>query len=151
MRAVIQRVKQARVLIDSSTFSSIGNGLLVLLGVEGEDMEEDVSWLSVKVANLRIIGDAGGKMNRSIKETGGEVLVVSQFTLFADTKKGNRPSFTRSAKREKANFFYEMFNKLLSEELGRNVQTGKFGAMMEIELINDGPVTIILDSRRKEI
>lgn len=150
MRAVIQRVSQASVAIAGNVKSAIGRGLLVLLAVEDADTDADLEWLSGKIARLRIFDDANGVMNLSVKETGGEVLVVSQFTLFASTRKGNRPSYIRSAKPEVAIPRYENFVVHLAQELGRPVQTGEFGAMMDISLVNDGPVTIIMDSKLRE-
>ena len=150
MRAVIQRVSQASVAIAGNVKSAIGRGLLVLLAVEDADTDADLEWLSGKIARLRIFDDANGVMNLSVKETGGEVLVVSQFTLFASTRKGNRPSYIRSAKPEVAIPRYENFVVRLAQELGQPVQTGEFGAMMDISLVNDGPVTIIMDSKLRE-
>lgn len=150
MRAVIQRVSEASVSIHGREKSAIGRGLLVLLAVEETDTEEDLEWLSGKVARLRIFNDENGLMNRSVQETGGDILVVSQFTLFASTKKGNRPSYSRSAKPETAIPLYERFVSRLEQELGKTVQTGEFGADMNVRLMNDGPVTIIVDSKAKE-
>ncbi len=148
MVAVIQRVRKASVTIDNEQFSSIANGLLVLLGVSFSDTDEDVKWMVQKIANLRIFSDSEMKMNLSLKDINGEVLVVSQFTLLANTKKGNRPSFTEAAKQDLAIPLYEMFIKRIQTHLNNEVKTGKFGADMKVELLNDGPVTIILDSKQ---
>jgi D-aminoacyl-tRNA deacylase len=150
MRLVVQRVKKASVYIDNYSHAAINTGLLVLLGVEDGDELEDINWLVTKVCSLRIFSDSEGKMNLDIKQTNGSVLIVSQFTLYASTKKGNRPSFIRSAKPEIAIPLYEKFIHELEKLLDKPCQTGKFGANMQIELINDGPVTIILDSKTKE-
>lgn len=150
MRAVIQRVSEASVTIDHSVKSSIQSGLLILLGIEEADKQEDIDWLSSKIARLRIFNDENGVMNLSVIETGGEILVVSQFTLHASTKKGNRPSYIKAAKPDIAIPLYEQFVKQLKNESGLTVLTGEFGAMMEIKLINDGPVTIIIDTKLKE-
>jgi D-tyrosyl-tRNA(Tyr) deacylase len=151
MRAVIQRVKHARVLIDGVTRGSIGNGLLVLLGIEDPDGMEDIQWLSNKLINLRIFNDAEGVMNQSVAETAGELLLVSQFTLFASTKKGNRPSYIRASKPEIAIPVYEKMIWQLEKDLGKRIQTGEFGADMQVELINDGPVTILIDTKQKDL
>jgi D-aminoacyl-tRNA deacylase len=150
MRAVIQRVSEARVTIGGQVKAAIGPGLLVLLAVEDPDNVEDVEWLSGKILRMRIFDDDQGVMNRSILETGGEILVVSQFTLFASTKKGNRPSYSRSARPEFAIPIYEQFVSRLSGALGKPVATGEFGAHMVVGLSNDGPVTIIIDSKDRE-
>lgn len=150
MRAIVQRVLEASVEIEGKIFSRIKEGMLVLLGVEENDSAEDVSWLAAKVANTRIFSDNNGLMNRSVNDISGEVLVVSQFTLFASTRKGNRPSFIRAAKPEFARLHYEMFCKQLSQELSRQVKTGVFAAEMKITLINNGPVTLIFDTKVKE-
>ncbi len=150
MRAVIQRVNKASVTIGGEMKSSIKNGLLVLLGIENEDNIGDVEWLSGKISRLRIFDDAEGVMNRSITEVGGDVLCISQFTLHAKTKKGNRPSYIHAAKPEIAIPLYEQFNNQLSKDIAKEVKTGEFGAEMKVELINDGPVTIIIDTKRKE-
>jgi D-tyrosyl-tRNA(Tyr) deacylase len=142
MRAVIQRVTRASVTIDQSVYSRIGHGLLVLLGIEDTDNEEDIQWLSGKIINLRIFNDAGGVMNLSVKDIGGDILLVSQFTLHASTKKGNRPSYIRASKPEIAVPLYEKMIRQLSDDLGKPIQTGQFGADMKVELLNDGPVTI---------
>jgi D-tyrosyl-tRNA(Tyr) deacylase len=150
MRAVIQRVSEAELTIGGNVTSSIGNGLVVLLAVEEADTIEDVEWLSGKIVRLRIFDDAAGLMNRSVQDVQGEILLVSQFTLFASTKKGNRPSFSRSAKPEVAVPLYEKFVTRLSADLGEPVKTGQFGAHMLVKLINQGPVTIIIDSKARE-
>ena len=150
MRIVIQRVSEASVTIEGSVFSSIGQGYLILVGVCEEDTEEDVEWLVKKVVGLRVFNDEAGVMNLSIMDVGGEALVVSQFTLYASYKKGNRPSWFRAGSHEHSIPLYETFCKQLSEQLGKSVGTGKFGADMKVQLINDGPVTICMDSRNKE-
>lgn len=150
MRVVIQRVSRASVTIDGQVVSSIGKGLLVLLGVGENDTEEDVDWLAKKTVALRIFDDDEGVMNRSLMETDGEALVVSQFTLMASTKKGNRPSYIHAAKHEISIPLYNSFCRKMSGEMGKNVGTGEFGADMKVELINDGPVTICMDSKNKE-
>jgi D-tyrosyl-tRNA(Tyr) deacylase len=147
---VVQRVTSASVTIGGIVTSSIGAGLLVLVAFEEADNPEDNEWLAGKIARLRIFNDEQGVMNRSAQETGGEILVVSQFTLFASTRKGNRPSYTRSAKPEIAVPLYETFVKRLESELGRAVATGQFGADMKVALVNDGPVTIVIDSKLRE-
>ena len=150
MRIVAQRVSRASVTIDGKVKSSIGQGMMVLLGIEEADNEEDVEWLCAKLAKMRIFGDENDAMNLDINQIEGSFLVVSQFTLHAMTKKGNRPSFIRAARPEQAIPLYELFVRRLNEVSGRAVLTGEFGAMMEVELINDGPVTIIMDSKNKE-
>ena len=150
MRAVIQRVLEASVKIDGVCVSKIGPGLLVLLGVEEGDTEEDVAWLSGKVARMRIFSDDDGKMNRSVTEAAGEIIVVSQFTLHASTKKGNRPSFLKSAAPAVSEPLYEEFCMAMEKEIGQPVGRGVFGADMQVALVNDGPVTIIIDSRARE-
>jgi len=150
MRAVIQRVSEASVTIDKAVKGAIGSGLLVLLAVEEADNAEDIEWLSRKIVRLRIFNDDAGVMNRSVQETGGEILLISQFTLFASTKKGNRPSYSRSARPEIAIPLYEQFIQRLTAELGQPIQTGTFGADMKVALINDGPVTVIIDSKNRE-
>lgn len=150
MRAVIQRVTSAAVSIGGKEKSAIGQGLLILLGVGHEDGLEDLEWLVKKVAGLRIFDDENGVMNRSVVEIGGEALVVSQFTLMASTKKGNRPSYIGAAGHEKAIPLYEAFCKALSEAIGKPVGTGEFGADMQVSLVNDGPVTICIDTKNKE-
>ena len=150
MKAVIQRVQSASVLVEGTTISSIGTGCLVLLGVHVDDEPEDLEWLVGKVARLRIFSDADGVMNCSVNEVGGAILVVSQFTLYASTKKGNRPSYIAAARPEKAVPMYEQFVALLEKETGIKVLTGSFGADMKVNLVNDGPVTIVIDSRNKD-
>ncbi len=150
MRIVIQRVGHASVSINKVVKASIGKGFLVLLGVEDADTMEDVEWLVHKVVNLRVFDDDQGVMNRSVLDTGGEILVVSQFTLFASYKKGNRPSWLRAARHEHSIPLYEAFCKCMSTALGKPVATGEFGADMKIELMNDGPVTICMDTKNKE-
>ena len=150
MRAVVQRVTQANVVINNSIRSAISNGLLVLVGIEDADTQEDVVWLSGKIVNLRIFGDASGVMNESVKDQGGDILVVSQFTLHASTKKGNRPSYIRASKPPIAIPLYEKFVQQLQTDLGKPVYTGEFGADMKVSLLNDGPVTIVIDSKNKE-
>lgn len=150
MRTVIQRVQRASVTVNGSTVSSIGQGLLLLLGVEAADTEEDVQWLCRKVLGLRIFDDEEGVMNCNITDVGGDIIVVSQFTLMASYKKGNRPSWIRAAGHEHAVPMYESFVAALREGLGKPVGTGIFGAEMQVELVNDGPVTICMDTKNKE-
>ncbi|WPQ63931.1 D-aminoacyl-tRNA deacylase [Chitinophaga sancti] len=150
MRAVIQRVTRASVTVDDQTTGSIQTGLLVLLGIEDADNAEDITWLSNKLVNLRVFGDAEGVMNLSVKEVDGGILLVSQFTLFAATKKGNRPSYIRASKPEIAIPLYEQMIQQLSQDLGKPVATGIFGADMKVDLLNDGPVTILIDTKNKE-
>ncbi|HPE97578.1 MAG TPA: D-aminoacyl-tRNA deacylase [Chitinophagales bacterium] len=150
MRAVIQRVSKASVTVDGEVISRIGTGLLVLLGVEDADTPEDADWLVRKIIQLRIFADEQGLMNKSLQDVHGDLLVVSQFTLFASTKKGNRPSFIRSARPDHAIPLYEEFVQLAESLLGRQVATGSFGAMMEVDLVNSGPVTITIDTKNKE-
>jgi D-aminoacyl-tRNA deacylase len=150
MRAVIQRVSQASVTIDGKIVGEIGIGLLILLGIEDADNDEDIDWLATKLAKLRIFSDAKGKMNASITEVSGRALVVSQFTLHAATKKGNRPSFIRAARPEVAIPLYEKFLSRLEQELGQPVERGVFGADMKVALLNDGPVTICMDTKARE-
>ncbi|HUM64636.1 MAG TPA: D-aminoacyl-tRNA deacylase [Chitinophagaceae bacterium] len=150
MRAVIQRVSKAAVTINGTVYAQIGSGLLVLLGIEDADTDDDVAWLSLKIVNLRIFDDEAGVMNVSVKDTGGEILLVSQFTLHASTKKGNRPSYIKASKPGIAVPLYQKMKNQLSADLGRSVQTGEFGADMKVELLNNGPVTIIIDSKNKE-
>lgn len=149
MIAVIQRVSHASVTIDEIINSKIGRGLLVLIGIESADTEEDIEWLSNKIANLRIFNDDQGVMNVSVRDGGGEILAVSQFTLQASTKKGNRPSYIKAAGPETARPIYERFVMSLAENLGMPVQTGEFGGDMKVSLLNDGPVTIIIDTKNK--
>jgi len=150
VRAVVQRVSEARVLVEGTPLATIGAGLLALLAVEPADTPEDIAWLSGKLVRLRIFNDDHGMMNRSVTDIAGEILVVSQFTLFASTKKGNRPSFSRSAAPQIAIPLYESFLKQLSADLGRPIQAGRFGADMAVHLVNDGPVTIIIDTKLRE-
>jgi len=150
MRAVIQRVSQASVTIDQKQHAAIGPGLLVLVGIEEGDDEEDIDWLAGKIARLRVFNDANGVMNLSVQEVGGELLAVSQFTLHASTKKGNRPSYIRAARPEIAIPLYENFLRALEHEAARPVQRGEFGADMKVALVNDGPVTILMDSKSRE-
>ncbi len=150
MRAVIQRVKRCAVAIDGRTHSSIGSGMLVLLGVRQDDAEEDAKYLAQKCASLRIFDDSGGVMNCSVKDAAGSVMVVSQFTLYGDTRKGNRPGYTDAAPPEKAEALYTKFVDLVKEALGSDrVATGVFRAMMDVELVNDGPVTVMVESKRR--
>jgi D-tyrosyl-tRNA(Tyr) deacylase len=149
MIAVIQRVSQASVTIENEVVASIQSGILLLLGIEDEDTQEDIDWLSSKIVNLRIFDDVDGVMNRSIKEVGGEMIIVSQFTLHASTKKGNRPSYIKAAKPTIAIPLYEQFIKQIELDLGKGIQTGKFGADMNVALINDGPVTLIINTKNK--
>jgi len=148
MRAVVQRVKESRVEVKGRTVGAIGSGLLILLGVGADDSEKDCHYLATKIARLRIFPDEGGLMNRSLLDTGGAALVVSQFTLWGDCRKGRRPSFARAARPEKAKVLYEQFIGCL-KEMGIHVETGRFQEMMEVSLINDGPVTLILDSHKE--
>ncbi len=150
MRAVLQRVTHASVKINDDRKSSIGQGYLVLLGCENADTEEDIEWLSKKICNLRVFDDENGVMNKSILDVGGEILVVSQFTLWASYKKGNRPSYLRAGSHEVTVPLYERFLEVLSEQLGKPVASGEFGAYMKVELLNDGPVTICMDTKNKE-
>ena len=150
MRAVIQRVEKASVVILEKEIAKINQGMLVLLGIEIEDAKEDALWLANKVVALRIFSDEKGVLNKSITQSGGEVIVVSQFTLHAKTKKGNRPSYIKAARPDHAIPLYEQFKKDLSEAIGSQVQSGEFGADMKVSLINDGPVTIIIDTKNKE-
>lgn len=150
MRALLQRASEASVTVDEVVVGKIGQGLVILLGVEDADSEDDAAWLAMKIAKLRIFSDEAGLMNQSVQDINGGLLVVSQFTLHASTKKGNRPSFIRAARPEKAIPLYEAFVRLLSMEAARPVETGRFGADMKIALINDGPVTIWMDSQNRE-
>lgn len=149
MRIVLQRVKSASVAIEGSVVGEINQGFLLLVGVGPDDTRDDASYLARKIAGMRIFSDENGKMNLSIDQVGGKILSVSQFTLFADTKKGNRPSFTGVASPEAANKLYEEFNEILRTEYGLTVETGEFGADMQVSLVNDGPVTIILDTKNQ--
>jgi D-tyrosyl-tRNA(Tyr) deacylase len=150
MKTVIQRVSQSSVTINNEIVSQIQKGLLVLVGIEDTDQQEDIQWLSSKIANLRIFADENDIMNLSVKEINGDVIVVSQFTLHASTKKGNRPSYIKASKPNIAVPLYESFVKQMELELGKKVQTGRFGADMKVSLVNDGPVTIIMDTKNKE-
>ncbi len=150
MRAVVQRVSRASIAVDGKEIAAIGNGLLILLGITDEDNKEGLMWLVRKIANLRIFNDAEGVMNHSLLDVNGEAIVVSQFTLYASTKKGNRPSYIKAAKPDVAVPLYEAFVQELEKELGKKVGTGIFGADMKVDLLNDGPVTIIMDTINKE-
>jgi len=150
MRAVIQRVKHASVTIDQVVKSEIKQGLLILLGIEEADTEEDIVWLSAKIVRMRLFEDENGVMNISVQDIGGEILVVSQFTLHASTKKGNRPSYIKAAGPDIAIPLYEEFISQMETDLGSAIQTGEFGAMMDVELTNDGPVTVMIDSKNRE-
>lgn len=150
MIAVVQRVSEASVDIENSTVGKIRSGLMILLGIENEDGVEDIDWLSRKIINMRIFDDENGVMNKSLMDTGGDILLVSQFTLHASTKKGNRPSYIKAAKPEIAIPLYEKFKSKVESELGKQIQTGEFGAMMQVSLCNDGPVTILMDTKDKK-
>ena len=150
MRAAVQRVSEASVAIEGQTRAVIKRGLLVLLGVEEADTAEDIEWLSGKLVRLRVFPDEQGVMNRSVQETGGDIIVVSQFTLHASTKKGNRPSYSRAARPDVAVPLYEAFVKRVAAVLGKPVQTGEFGANMKVSLVNDGPVTVVIDTKARE-
>ncbi len=150
MRAVIQRVSSASVTIGGRTKAAIDHGLLTLLAIEEADTTEDIEWLSAKLVRLRIFNDRNGVMNCSVQESGGAILLISQFTLFASTNKGNRPSYSRSARPEIAFPLYERFIARLKQDLGQPIQTGEFGADMQVSLVNDGPVTIVIDSKARE-
>lgn len=150
MRTVLQRVSNASVTVDDKVISSIGKGLLVLLGIEDADTQEDIDWLTNKILNLRIFNDENDVMNRSVQDVDGDIIVVSQFTLHALTKKGNRPSYIKAAKPDIAVPMYEKFVQVLEQKLGKKVGTGIFGADMKVELLNDGPVTITMDTKNKE-
>lgn len=150
MRAVLQRVSKASVVIDGNMRSSIEKGILILLGIENDDTQEDIEWLSKKITRLRIFDDRDGIMNLSVADAEGEILLVSQFTLHASTKKGNRPSYVKAAKPDFAIPMYEGFIAQIEKDLGKSVKTGEFGANMQVELLNDGPVTIIIDTQNKE-
>ena len=147
MKVVIQRVTRASVTIEQQLFSSIGKGMLILVGIQSDDTDDDINWLASKIVNLRIFDDENGVMNKSILDTGGEILTVSQFTLMARTKKGNRPSYIDAAPPAISVPLYKKFVSTLSQELHKEIQTGQFGADMKVELMNDGPVTIIIDSK----
>lgn len=150
MRTVLQRVSKASVTVEGELISSIGHGLLILLGIEDADTKEDIDWLTNKILNLRIFNDENDVMNRSVMDVDGEIIVVSQFTLHAQTKKGNRPSYIKAAKPDIAVPMYEDFVQVLEQKLGKKVGTGVFGADMKVELLNDGPVTITMDTKNKE-
>lgn len=150
MKVVIQRVSEASVTIDNIVKAAINNGFMILLGIEEADNTEDIDWLSKKIIGLRIFSDEEGKMNLDIKEVNGDVLLISQFTLHSQTKKGNRPSYIKAARPEQAIPLYERFIKQLNVDLGKQIFTGEFGADMKVSLVNDGPVTIIIDSKNKE-
>ena len=149
MRIVVQLVKQASVSVDKNVISEIKKGYLILLGIENEDSQEDINWLAGKIAKLRIISDNNGLMNKSILESNGDIIVVSQFTLQAQIKKGNRPSYIKADRPEIASVLYDKFILQLENEIGKKIQTGKFGATMDVSLINEGPVTIFMDSKNK--
>jgi D-tyrosyl-tRNA(Tyr) deacylase len=149
MKAVLQRVSKASVEINSNIVANINFGLLILIGIEDDDSQEDINWLSQKIINLRIFGDENEVMNLSVKDIQGEIIIVSQFTLHASTKKGNRPSYIKASKPEIAVPLYEKFVQKMELELGKKIQTGKFGADMKVALVNDGPVTLIIDSKNK--
>lgn len=150
MRAVIQRVSESSVIIESEVSGKIGKGLLILLGIEDADTDEDIEWLCGKISRLRVFDDEEGVMNLSVQDAEGDLLVVSQFTLHASTKKGNRPSYIKASKPDKAIPMYEKFVKILELQSGRKVETGEFGALMKVSLVNDGPVTIIIDTKNRE-
>ena len=150
MKVVIQRVTRASVTIEQQLFSSISKGMLILVGIQSDDTDDDINWLASKIVNLRIFDDENGVMNKSILDTGGEILTVSQFTLMARTKKGNRPSYIDAAPPAISVPLYEKFVATLSQELHKEIQTGQFGADMKVELMNDGPVTIIIDSKNRQ-
>lgn len=150
MKAVIQRVGKASVTIDNAVYSQINSGLLVLLGIEDADTDDDIQWLSSKIVNLRIFNDENAVMNISVKDRNGDILIVSQFTLHASTKKGNRPSYIKASKPDFAIPVYEKFVQQISNDLGKKAQTGVFAADMKVELVNDGPVTIVIDSKNRE-
>lgn len=150
MKAVVQRVSKASITIEGKVNSKIGTGVLVLLGIENEDRDGDIEWLSRKIVNLRIFNDGEGVMNKSLLDVGGDAIIVSQFTLHASTKKGNRPSYLKAAKSEIAIPIYERFITEFQKDLGKKVGTGIFGADMKVELLNDGPVTIVIDTKNKE-
>lgn len=150
MRVVLQRVKRASVTVNDEVVGKITDGVLILLGIETADTQDDIDWLCAKIARMRIFNDADGVMNVSLEESGGGALVVSQFTLHASTKKGNRPSYIKAARPEQAEPMYEQFKTKLSQTLGKQVESGVFGAMMDVELVNDGPVTILIDSKDRK-
>ena len=150
MRVVVQRVSQSNVKVSGEVIGEIKEGLMVLVSFVDEDNETDLGWMTKKIINLRIFNDDEGKMNRSVQDVGGDILLISQFTLHGSTKKGNRPSFIKAAKPDFANVMYERFIKVLEQTLGKEIQTGEFGGDMKVSLINDGPTTIIIDSKDKE-
>tara|TARA_B100001564_G_scaffold312074_1_gene284796 strand:- start:42 stop:515 length:474 start_codon:yes stop_codon:yes gene_type:complete len=150
MRAVIQRVSQSNVKVSGEVIGEIKGGLMVLVSFVDEDNDTDLDWISKKIVNLRIFNDDEGKMNRSVQDVGGDILLISQFTLHGSTKKGNRPSFIKAAKPDIANVMYEKFIKILEQSLGKKIQTGEFGGDMKVSLVNDGPTTIIIDSKDRE-
>lgn len=150
MRAVIQRVKEASVTVEGNVIASIDKGFLILLGIETADNQDDIDWLTGKIVKLRVFGDHNNAMNKSITDVGGSIIVVSQFTLHASTKKGNRPSFIKAARPEHAIPLYTLFVRNLEAKLGKKVATGQFGAMMDVALVNDGPVTLIIDTKNRE-
>ena len=150
MRVVVQRVSQSNVKVSGEVIGEIKEGLMVLVSFVDEDNDTDLGWMTKKIINLRIFNDDEGKMNRSVQDVGGDILLISQFTLHGSTKKGNRPSFIKAAKPDFANVMYERFIKVLEQTLGKEIQTGEFGGNMKVSLINDGPTTIIIDSRNKE-
>ena len=150
MRAVIQRVSQSNVKVSGEVIGEIKGGLMVLVSFVDEDNDTDLEWMTKKIVNLRIFNDDEGKMNRSVQDVGGDILLISQFTLHGSTKKGNRPSFIKAAKPDIANVMYEKFIKILEQSLGKKIQTGKFGGDMKVSLVNDGPTTIIIDSKDRE-
>ena len=150
MRVVVQRVSQSNVKVSGEVIGEIKEGLMVLVSFVDEDNDTDLDWMTKKIINLRIFNDDEGKMNRSVQDVAGDILLVSQFTLHGSTKKGNRPSFIKAAKPDFANVMYERFIKVLEQSLGKEIQTGEFGGDMKVSLINDGPTTIIIDSRNKE-
>ena len=150
MRVVVQRVSQSNVKVSGEVIGEINKGLMVLVSFVDEDNDTDLGWMTKKIINLRIFNDDEGKMNRSVQDVGGDILLISQFTLHGSTKKGNRPSFIKAAKPDFANVMYERFIKVLEQSLGKEIQTGEFGGDMKVSLINDGPTTIIIDSKDKE-
>ncbi len=150
MRVVIQRVSQSNVKVSGEIIGEINEGLMVLVSFVDEDNDTDLGWMTKKIINLRIFNDDEGKMNRSVQDVGGDILLISQFTLHGSTKKGNRPSFIKAAKPDFANVMYERFIKVLEQSLGKEIQTGEFGGDMKVSLVNDGPTTIIIDSKDKE-
>ena len=150
MRVVVQRVSQSNVKVSGEVIGKINEGLMVLVSFVDEDNDTDLGWMTKKIINLRIFNDDEGKMNRSVQDIGGDILLISQFTLHGSTKKGNRPSFIKAAKPDFANVMYERFINILEESLGREIQTGEFGGDMKVSLVNDGPTTIIIDSKDKE-